>query len=373
MPTGPVTHGKAWIEMIHRYLATGVGVLILTLAAGTWVLRRRGAAVSPWWPTATLAWVCLQGAFGAWTVTMKLFPAMVTLHLLAGIVLLALLCRQAVAYAHAPARAAPAAIAPSTRGWLLAALCARVAAGRAGRLGQHQLRGARLHRLSRPARAVGGRPMDFRQGFELWRDLGKTGAGEHIGFAALTAIHYVHRLFAYGVFAVLALVGLAAASRRRVAIRRPGGLRRWSLWQLATGMANVLLGWPLLVAVAHTGGAAALVVVLTWALCRKPRRGQPGGRCAGRCTGAVGMSTVEPQAVLQPVASRLRQFYALTKPRVIQLIVFCALIGMVLAVPGMPSLADLRLGARRLRWASGWWRPPPRSSIAWSKKASMRR
>ncbi len=56
------------------------------------------------------------------------------------------------------------------------------------------------------------------------------------------------------------------------------------------------------------------------------------------------MSAVEPQAVHQPLALRLRQFYALTKPRVIQLIVFCALIGMVLAVPGMPSLADLRLG-----------------------------
>ena len=98
MPTGPVTHGKAWIEMIHRYVAMGVGVLILTLAAGTWALRRRGAAVSPWWPTITLVWVCVQGAFGAWTVTMKLFPAMVTMHLLAGLVLLALLCRQAVAY-----------------------------------------------------------------------------------------------------------------------------------------------------------------------------------------------------------------------------------------------------------------------------------
>ena len=122
MPTGPVTHGKAWIEMIHRYLATGVGVLILTLAAGTWVLRRRGAAVSPWWPAATLAWVCLQGAFGAWTVTMKLFPAMVTLHLLAGLVLLALLCRQAVAYAHAQSGRAPVAIAASLRGWLIAGI-----------------------------------------------------------------------------------------------------------------------------------------------------------------------------------------------------------------------------------------------------------
>ena len=56
------------------------------------------------------------------------------------------------------------------------------------------------------------------------------------------------------------------------------------------------------------------------------------------------MSAVKPQAVHAPLASRLRQFYALTKPRVIQLIVFCALIGMVLAVPGMPTVDDLRLG-----------------------------
>src|SRR5688572_17611034 len=52
MPTGPVTHRKAWIEMIHRYLAAGVGVLIITLAAATWLQRKRGAVtVDPWWPT----------------------------------------------------------------------------------------------------------------------------------------------------------------------------------------------------------------------------------------------------------------------------------------------------------------------------------
>ena len=75
MPTGPVTHGKAWVEMIHRYLATGVGVLIVTLAAATWLQRKRGLPVNPWLPAFTLAWVCLQGAFGALTVTMKLFRA----------------------------------------------------------------------------------------------------------------------------------------------------------------------------------------------------------------------------------------------------------------------------------------------------------
>ena len=43
-------------------------------------------------------------------------------------------------------------------------------------------------------------------------------------------------------------------------------------------------------------------------------------------------------------ASAWRQYYALTKPRVVQLIVFCALIGMVLAVPGVPTMAELKLG-----------------------------
>ena len=59
MPSGPVTHGKAWVEMVHRYLATSVGVLILTLTIASWWQRRRGLGlpVSPWWPTLTLLWV----------------------------------------------------------------------------------------------------------------------------------------------------------------------------------------------------------------------------------------------------------------------------------------------------------------------------
>lgn len=122
MPTGPVTHGKAWVEMIHRYLATGVGVLIIVLTVSSWVQQRRalrGAAeappLSPWWPTVTLVWVCLQGAFGALTVTMKLFPAIVTLHLIGGLVLLALLCVQAVRHTHAAQGRLPAVISPALR------------------------------------------------------------------------------------------------------------------------------------------------------------------------------------------------------------------------------------------------------------------
>ena len=269
MPTGPVTHGKAWIEMIHRYLATGVGVLILTLAAATWFLRRRDALpVSPWWPTLTLAWVCVQGAFGALTVTMKLFPAIVTLHLLGGLVLLALLCLQAVRYAQAQRGTGASSLAAGSHGWLVATfamLWLQIALG-----GWVSTNYAVLACTEFPGCQGSVWPvMDFRQGFEFWRELGKTGSGENLDFAALTAIHYVHRLMAY---ALLPALGVVAWRLRQGALRRQA---RWiaglALWQLVSGLSNVVLGWPLVAALAHTGGAAALVLVLTWALCESRR------------------------------------------------------------------------------------------------------
>jgi cytochrome c oxidase assembly protein subunit 15 len=263
MPTGPVTHGKAWIEMVHRYLATGVGVLILTLAAVTWTQRRKGLPVSPVWPALTLVWVCVQGAFGALTVTMKLFPAIVTLHLLGGMLLLALLTMQAVAYRQAEQQALPALLAPRARGWLVAAtalLWVQIALG-----GWVSTNYAVLACTDFPRCQGSWWPaMDFSAGFELWRELGKTASGEHIPFAALTAIHYAHRLVAYALLAVLALT---AWHLRAGPLRRHGGwIAGLAIWQLASGLSNVVLGWPLVAAVAHTGGAAALVVTLTWSL-----------------------------------------------------------------------------------------------------------
>jgi cytochrome c oxidase assembly protein subunit 15 len=86
----------------------------------------------------------------------------------------------------------------------------------------------------------------------------------------LTAIHYVHRLMAYLVFVAIALL---VRSLLRVRPLRPQA--RWlaglALLQLATGLGNVLLGWPLAAAVLHTGGAAALAVVLIWTLCESRR------------------------------------------------------------------------------------------------------
>ncbi|MFA7400854.1 MAG: COX15/CtaA family protein, partial [Sideroxydans sp.] len=95
MPTGPVTVVKAWIEMIHRYFAMGIGVLIVAMMLISWrrwlQSKRTESNFSPTFPTFLFLFVCLQGAFGAWTVTMKLQPIIVTIHLLLGMALLALL------------------------------------------------------------------------------------------------------------------------------------------------------------------------------------------------------------------------------------------------------------------------------------------
>jgi cytochrome c oxidase assembly protein subunit 15 len=245
----------------------------VTLAAATWLQRKRGLPVNPWLPAFTLAWVCLQGAFGALTVTMKLFPAIVTMHLLGGLVLLALLSVQAVAYRQAEQGSGPATIAAPLRHWLIAAyvlLWLQVALG-----GWVSTNYAVLACSSFPTCQGAWWPtMDFKEGFELWRPLGMTGAGEHVTFAALTAIHYVHRLMAYAVFLVL---GVLAWQLRDTALRKTA---KWLglllAWQFLSGLSNVVLGWPMVAAIAHTGGAAALVVVLTFALreSRFGRRGQ---------------------------------------------------------------------------------------------------
>jgi cytochrome c oxidase assembly protein subunit 15 len=281
-PTGPVTHGKAWVEMVHRYLATGVGFLILVLALATWRVRRRErkappqgtarglASLSAWWPAATLVWVCLQGAFGALTVTWRLYPAIVTLHLLGAMVLLALLCIQAVRYSQASEARLPSAVPGALHKllwWTAGLLVLQIALG-----GWVSTNYAVLACTQFPTcQDSWWPPMNFAQGFEIWRELGTGSNGMPIEFAALTAIHYVHRLMAYLVFASIGVLAWQL-------LRRAPALRTQALWliglallQLATGLGNVLLGWPLLAALLHTGGAAALAVVLTWTLCESRR------------------------------------------------------------------------------------------------------
>jgi cytochrome c oxidase assembly protein subunit 15 len=268
LPDGPVTHGKAWVEMIHRYLATGVGVLILAMTLWAWALRRQ-LSVSPWWPTLTLFWVCLQGAFGALTVTMKLFPAIVTLHLLGGMVLLALLRKQALHFGQslhpAATRTPPHEMQPGLyRLWLVVTGLVWIQIALGGWVSTNY---AVLACSEFPSCQGSWWPdMNFADGFTVWRALGVDALGQPLPFSALTAIHYVHRLSAYLVF-----IGIGLLAWKLFQVKSLRSAAKWlamlALWQFATGLSNVILDWPLLAAVAHTGGAAGLVIVLTgvWA------------------------------------------------------------------------------------------------------------
>jgi cytochrome c oxidase assembly protein subunit 15 len=264
LPSGPVTHGKAWIEMVHRYLATAVGVLIATMTLVSWRMRRTTTSLSPWWPTVTLAWVCLQGAFGALTVTMKLYPAIVTAHLLGGLALLALLAAQEESFAPKPVEVSRA----LWRGACIVALLAAVQIALGGWVSTNY---AVLACTDFPTCHGSWWPaMDFEHGFTLRRPLGVGANGGWLPFAALTAIHYTHRLAAYVVLLALLWLGwrLRAEGLRRLAF----GFVAIAAWQLGSGLSNVVLGWPLVAALAHTGGAAALTVLLTVLLLRaRPR------------------------------------------------------------------------------------------------------
>ena len=272
-PGGPVTHGKAWVEMTHRYLATAVGALILVIAAASWreALQRR-APISPWWASATLVWVCLQGAFGALTVTMKLYPAIVTAHLLGGIGLLVLLAVQSQAFVPSPL-ALPATL---RRGLVAVVALSLVQIALGGWVSTNY---AVLACRDFPTcQGAWWPPMDFDAGYTLARELGRDAEGSFLPFAALTAIHYTHRLVAYGVLAAIALLAwrLHALGERRWAMAFAGV----ALWQLASGLGNVVLGWPLAAALAHTGGAAGLAVLLAVLLTRVAQARRPGPRAA---------------------------------------------------------------------------------------------
>ncbi len=289
MPTGPVTHGKAWIEMVHRYFASAVGFLILVLAIASWrEARRNPQAVSPWWATLSLVWVCLQGAFGALTVTMQLYPAIVTLHLLGGLGLLALLAAQSEVY-----RPRPLTLPNSLRRAVLALFGLSVLQVALG--GWVSTNYAVLACRDFPTCQGSWWPvMDFEQGFTLLRELGEGKDGGYLPFPALTAIHMVHRLGALVVFLALAWVALGLwRSGSRSARRWAQALVGVAAWQFVSGLSNVVLGWPLVAALAHTGGAAVLVSLLAvlWMRARPVTEGSP-RTVAAAARGPAGLDRV---------------------------------------------------------------------------------
>ena len=275
MPYGPVSMNKAWIEMIHRYLAMAVGLLIVVMLVASVLrwrtpARQRRAVAFPGFVGALLALVIVQGAFGAWTVTQKLQPIFVATHLLLGMALLAGLVWHALRFEGGVVDASQSRSAGAGVAWLglvaLAVLFVQIALG-----GWVSANYAVLACTDFPkCQGVWLPDMDFTGGFHLWRALGRDAEGGFLSIAALTAIHWVHRGFALAVFVVLG--GLAWRLRRTDRSTCPAAvLATLLLVQLLTGLVNVVFAWPLVAAVLHNAGAAALVATLVVINYRLPR------------------------------------------------------------------------------------------------------
>lgn len=284
LPSGPVTVFKAWIEMIHRYLAMGVGVLIIaTLLVSVRLWRReRLSRYHPALPAVLLVWVCVQGAFGAWTVTMKLQPVIVTLHLLLGMGLLALLVWHAARQSSALSSLVSAAAvhAKSVRQTSasvismvpsVGAAALRVPAAIALVVLFMQIALGGWVSTNYAALACNGFPLcqgawvpelDWAHGFSLWRELGRTRGGDYLPFGALVTVHWVHRAFALVVVAVVAWVAWRTA-QLPVTRKLGRGLLLLITLQFISGITTVVLDWPLTLAVLHNAGAALSVLLLT--------------------------------------------------------------------------------------------------------------
>jgi len=263
---GPVSLGKAWREMAHRYVASALGFLLLIIAAWA-VARRESLKQSPALALVIVGLVILQGMFGKWTVTLLLKPAIVTGHLIGGMTLLALLTWLAL-------RQFGGTVASRTGSWLspvdpepLARLLPYARIGLVLLAVQIVLGGwvstnyAALACTDLPTCQGSWWPsMKMSEGFHIARELGKTATGEGLSLQALTAIHWVHRLGA--VVITLWIVGLAWATVRAGALRLGLGLLGGLVLQVVLGLSNVWFGLPLPVAVAHNASAGLLLMVI---------------------------------------------------------------------------------------------------------------
>jgi cytochrome c oxidase assembly protein subunit 15 len=256
-PGKVVDAGRAWKEMFHRYLAGTLGLLVLTIAVLAWRGRKR-TEQPPSLATAAAAVIALQATLGMLTVTKLLKPAIVTLHLLGGMTTLALLVWLALRELELPVPSAPAA--RRLRPWMaagLAILICQIALGGWVSANYAALACADLpvcHGRWLPA-------MDFRNAFQVLRELGMTSAGTPLNQEALNAIQWSHRFGALVTFAYLGFLGLWGWRNPTLRIIA-GVLLVLLVAQAGLGVANVLLRLPLVVAAAHNAGAALLLAAL---------------------------------------------------------------------------------------------------------------
>lgn len=256
-PDRPLQTHKALKEMLHRYFAGSLGLLILSLFVLGW-RARRVIRVSPWLPTILLGLVIFQALLGMWTVTLLLKPVIVTAHLLGGMSTLGLLVW--IAHRHwgvASRRFLPSA---ATRFWVRGALLVILLQIFLG--GWTSSNYAALACTDFPTCNGAWLPdMDFANAYHFIRELGQGADGNALQLSGLVAIQWVHRL---GALIVLIYLGwLAWCVMQHAKLKSVGVILMLLLIiQLSLGVANLLLHLPLVLAVAHNLGAALLLVTI---------------------------------------------------------------------------------------------------------------
>ena len=260
-PARPLDSGKAWKEMVHRYLAGSLGLAILALAVIGWRHRRSGRPVVL--PAVLVGLVAFQALLGMWTVTLLVNPAIVTAHLAGGMATLALLwwltLRQGRLW-MAPTGAGRRA----SRPWAILGLALVVVQILLG--GWTSSNYAALACTEFPT-CHGGQwwpAADFAEGFTLWRPLGVDYEFGVLDSPARTAIHLAHRLGALAVAVLVGALGVSVIRNAASAAERRIGVALLAILglQVGLGIINVLAQLPLPVAVAHNGGAALLLLAL---------------------------------------------------------------------------------------------------------------
>jgi cytochrome c oxidase assembly protein subunit 15 len=256
-PDSPVEIEKAWIEMIHRYIAGILGIMILVIAFMSIRLREQ-INYSLKWPFFLLGLVIFQAALGMWTVTLLLKPAVVTSHLLGGMTVLGILTfLMHRNYGTHRENFVSNKFERKIIRFSLVLLFIQIALG-----GWTSTNYAALACTDYPTCHGSLIPeMDFYNAFTIFRELGVTSIGEPLSLEALHAIQWVHRIGAIVLLVYLSFVAYILKVNQGFNMWRNVLILVISL-QFIIGIANLLLHLPIVLATLHNLGAALLVVIL---------------------------------------------------------------------------------------------------------------
>ncbi|MGM0768258.1 MAG: COX15/CtaA family protein [Pseudomonadota bacterium] len=277
-PDTPVEVEKGWPEMIHRYAAGILGLVVFGLAA--YAVRHRREDLPVKLPLFIAGFVVLQGAFGMWTVTLKLWPQVVAVHLLGGFTTISLLTlltlrlrgRQKDTPKPDPAHGSAGRFRP----WLFGGLALVVMQIALGAWTAANYAAVACPDLPTCQGEWWPADMDFRHGFDIAQHVGPNYLGGQLTADGRVAIHVTHRV---GAVLVLGYFGVLLALMWR---RFRGGPLGWHVQlvaivlaaQIALGLANVAFHIPLSIAVAHNAMGAGLlltVINLLWRLREQPQ------------------------------------------------------------------------------------------------------